>query len=336
MFPRSSVAAFMLLMALAVGPLAAPLSHGSPPADRILGGGEQPDIELSATSLLSGDVHLGGSANQSVIVSNIGTQDLNVSLAITGGSASQFFVQDPLGPFFVPPDGQVEVTLAFYPGAIGTQEASLEVQSDDPVDPLLTVSLSGNGYEANLVSLTGVPDPVSVNGSMTFTIVLDAPAGPGDVPVAITTSPTGLIAVPAEVTVPQGATQAQFQATAGPIPGTETVYALLLQLIAYDEIVIQNPTGVDHAPVRTLWLGPVVPNPVHRTSRVAFALPASARVRLRVFDLMGRIVATLAEGWFPAGRHEVPWDPAATRAGLYLVRLESLGETRTVKAAVTP
>jgi hypothetical protein len=145
-----------------------------------------------------------------------------------------------------------------------------------------------------------------------------------------------LIDVPPVVTVPQGMTQAEFQATAGPIPGTETVYALLHQLFAYDEIEIRSTVGVDIAPEGTLWLGPVVPNPVHRTSRVAFALPASAWVRLGVFDLMGRCVATLAEGHFPAGRHEVPWNPAASRAGMYLLRLDSLRETRIVKAVVMP
>jgi hypothetical protein len=138
------------------------------------------------------------------------------------------------------------------------------------------------------------------------------------------------------VTAPQGATQVQFQATAGPVLGTETVYALLRTYYAYDEIEISNNVAVDEAPENTPWLYAVSPNPVRRAARVAFALPSSGRVRLEVFDLMGRSVATLADGSFAAGRHEVPWNAATTRCGMYLLRLEALGETRTVKAIVTP
>ena len=73
-----------------------------------------------------------------------------------------------------------------------------------------------------------------------------------------------------------------------------------------------------------------------RASRIAFALPSSAHVRIGVFDLAGRSVATLADGFFPAGRNEVRWDPDMSRSGMFLIRLESQGQTRVVKAVVTP
>jgi hypothetical protein len=270
------------------------------------------------------------------MVSNAGTQqDLDVSLAITANGGQQFFLIDPLGPFSVSPGGEVEVILTFYPSSIGTHEATLEFHSDDPGNPLVTVSLSGNGYEAHVASLTGTPDPVFVNGSMTFTVILDAPAGPGDVAVSISTTPTALIDVPWEVVVPQGGTQAQFQATAGATPGTETVYAWLGSQYATDEIAVVNPVAVEGTRANRLWLGPVVPNPVRRAAQVAFTLPSEARARVGVFDLMGRKVASLADGLFPAGRHEIPWNAATTRGGVYVVRLEALGETRFVRAVVT-
>lgn len=330
MTATSRFAACLLSMTLAAGAVSVPQLHASP-----LGGGGQPNIELSATSLPFGDVHLGGSPILSVTVSNAGSAYLNVSQGITAVGGPQFFLIDPLGPFSVAPGGQVEVSLTFYPSSIGTHEGSLEFHSNDPVDPLVTVALSGNGYEANVASLTGAPDPVWINGSITFTVVLDAPAGPGDVAVSITTSPTARINVPSEVTVPQGGTQAQFQATAGAIPGLETVYAGIGSLYASDEVTIVNPVGVEDAPVSTLWLGPVAPSPVRRTAQIAFGLPSDARVRVGVFDLMGRKVATLADGIFPAGRHQVPWNAATHAGGLYVVRLESLGETRVARAVVT-
>jgi len=49
-------------------------------------------------------------------------------------------------------------------------------------------------------------------------------------------------------------------------------------------------------------------------------------VRLEVFDLLGRRVATLAQGNYPAGFHAVTWDMrdaggSAVRPGVYAYRL---------------
>jgi len=68
------------------------------------------------------------------------------------------------------------------------------------------------------------------------------------------------------------------------------------------------------------------PNPGNPIATVAFDLPAAGAVSLAVFDLRGRRVATLVDGWRAAGRHRVTWagrDAAGRRAGagVYAVRL---------------
>lgn len=50
------------------------------------------------------------------------------------------------------------------------------------------------------------------------------------------------------------------------------------------------------------------PNPVVAATRFEFELPALARAHLEIFDLGGRRVRDLADGWFPAGRSSVAWD----------------------------
>jgi len=72
-----------------------------------------------------------------------------------------------------------------------------------------------------------------------------------------------------------------------------------------------------------------LPNPVFGDGTVSFALPARAAVRITVLDLQGREVAHLADGDFPAGRHEVMWRTHSTHqaAGLYFVRLSMPGRT---------
>jgi flagellar hook assembly protein FlgD len=57
------------------------------------------------------------------------------------------------------------------------------------------------------------------------------------------------------------------------------------------------------------------PNPFSGTTDVGFAVPSSRLVTLRVFDVRGGLVRTLADGWFAAGRHDMRWDGRDARGG---------------------
>ncbi len=64
------------------------------------------------------------------------------------------------------------------------------------------------------------------------------------------------------------------------------------------------------------------PNPFNPATRIRYGLPERSRVRLAIYDLLGRIVTTLAEGVEDAGYHERVWNAAAS-SGMYLYRLEA-------------
>jgi uncharacterized Ntn-hydrolase superfamily protein len=64
------------------------------------------------------------------------------------------------------------------------------------------------------------------------------------------------------------------------------------------------------------------PNPFHSTTEIRFGLPVEEYVSLRIFDVMGRQVATLADGMFPAGLHSVRWRDPSEATGVYLYRLK--------------
>jgi hypothetical protein len=67
---------------------------------------------------------------------------------------------------------------------------------------------------------------------------------------------------------------------------------------------------------------------------VEYELPASSEVQLVVYDLLGRRVATLAQGTKKAGRHAVKLDASRLTSGVYFVRLRAAGQTRTQKIVV--
>ncbi len=64
------------------------------------------------------------------------------------------------------------------------------------------------------------------------------------------------------------------------------------------------------------------PNPFNPTTLVPFELHTPMHVRLTVYDLLGRPVATLHDGALSTGRHEITWDASGHASGLYLYRLE--------------
>lgn len=67
------------------------------------------------------------------------------------------------------------------------------------------------------------------------------------------------------------------------------------------------------------------PNPFNPETTIPFALPVRSNVKLSVYDLLGREVATLAEGSFEAGTHTVSWDASNLSSGVYFYRLDAQG-----------
>ncbi len=109
------------------------------------------------------------------------------------------------------------------------------------------------------------------------------------------------------------------------------------------------PTGVDEGgddgPATTfaaVELGPPAPNPARGGTRLWYGVPAGragARLDLAIYDLSGRRVRTLEQGFARAGRHSAQWDlrdasGAPATAGVYFARLATGPEVSTRKVVV--
>jgi hypothetical protein len=65
------------------------------------------------------------------------------------------------------------------------------------------------------------------------------------------------------------------------------------------------------------------PNPFSRETSISFALPEAAQVDLRVYDVLGRVVATLVDEERGAGTHTVTFDASSLPAGTYVYRIQA-------------
>jgi len=117
--------------------------------------------------------------------------------------------------------------------AAGATSASFTV-STNPVSTSTSVTISGS-YSGTtqsatltvtpptLTSLTLSPSSVTGGSSSTGTVTLSAPAPSGGAVVSLSSSNTGVAAVPASVTVPAGATSASFTVSTNPVATTTSV-----------------------------------------------------------------------------------------------------------------
>jgi len=92
----------------------------------------------------------------------------------------------------------------------------------------------------------------------------------------------------------------------------------------------------DAVPPLALALHGAVPNPFNPRTELRFDLPRAQQVRLEIFDVRGRRVATLVDGIEPAGARAVTWSGTddARRpvpSGVYLVRLKTEEGAKTTK-----
>ncbi len=76
------------------------------------------------------------------------------------------------------------------------------------------------------------------------------------------------------------------------------------------------------------------PNPLRDSATVRYSVPEAGSVRVAIYDLLGREVVVLAEGFATAGAHAAALDGAALGAGTYLVRVEAGGAVVTKRVAV--
>jgi hypothetical protein len=116
------------------------------------------------------------------------------------------------------------------------------------------------------------------------------------------------------------------------------------QDVRYDNLNV-SAAGVLAADIETppvgIALRPNAPNPFQSTTQVSYDLPHGQHVDLSIFDVTGRRVRQLVDGYRPAGTHSTQWDGDDDHgrklgAGVYLSRLRVGGATAVGRLALIP
>lgn len=206
-----------------------------------------------------------------------------------------------------------------------------------PYNPPIVIPAWGGSFDFNIELGNLDPDPNIFDAWIMVTLPDCTVYGPVLGPVSLTLPGNQAINRDRTQAVPEGAPAGfyTYTAYAGEYPGTiwaEDSFPFEKQLWTDGastsvgdwlncgepfEEVIEIKTPSDFA-----LLG-CYPNPFNPVTAISYRLPAVSRVNLAVYDLSGRQVATLVNGFRDAGLHEVTFDGSNLASGVYLYCLQA-------------
>lgn len=141
----------------------------------------EPDISPSTNNVNFGDVMVGETGHDVVIISNIGLTDLAITdISITSGVD---FTQTNDCPAVLLPASTCQVSVQFTPTVAGVLTDTLSVLSNDPDEPSISVTLTGNGINTLpdlVVTNISSPDPLIIGEYVTVGLTI-ANQGDADV-----------------------------------------------------------------------------------------------------------------------------------------------------------
>jgi hypothetical protein len=73
------------------------------------------------------------------------------------------------------------------------------------------------------------------------------------------------------------------------------------------------------------------PNPFNPSTRIVYAVPQTGHAALCIYNISGRLVRTLADGYIEAGEHVAVFDGHDLTSGVYFAALRTASRTMTQK-----
>lgn len=107
-------------------------------------------------------------------------------------------------------------------------------------------------------------------------------------------------------------------------------YAYGAQILPLKLLGITDITTIPQIP-STTSLGQNYPNPFNATTIIPFSVKHREKIRIRIFDLLGKEICTLVNEEHLPGSYTVNWNAANYPSGVYLCRFETNNQRETKK-----
>ncbi|MFA7359911.1 MAG: choice-of-anchor V domain-containing protein [Candidatus Kapaibacterium sp.] len=203
------------------------------------------------------------------------------------------------------------------------------------------------GCHAQGTSITGVItglDTVTAGQTYTFTLTLTTTGGSGKYGVDIAAktgtltaiSGQGLVLMSNELVQSSGITWVNpkvltFSYTAPVSAGTDTLYATvdrghtgIYNWAPNKGVIVKLATGIvnNEIPVK-FYLSQNFPNPFNPVTKINYGVANATNVSVKVFDLLGKEVATLVNEYQASGNYFTTFDATLYPTGIYYYRIQA-------------
>jgi gluconolactonase len=114
----------------------------------------------------------------------------------------------------------------------------------------------------------------------------------------------------------------------------KTLYITTFSSLYRIRLASTSTTGVSQKnPLQpqSMMLYPNYPNPFNPATQVRYSLPHGMNITLSVYDVLGRPITTLFNGFENTGLHELQWNADQYAAGIYFLRLQTDNAIQTQK-----
>jgi len=294
---------------------------------------QPPAAQFSARNVNFGSVKVGEHKDAPLQIMNTGEDTLRFD-ALTFGDP-RFSLVGTLKN--IPPQSAASETLRFSPFN-GDTTVSFVLFSGNAISSPDTVLLSGIGLSVpRVVGITAGPDTIHM-GSVLFDHMKDTFF-------TVTNTGNGILHVTSvavvgpkfalrhtQFTVPAGATFLDTVRFFADAVGSFTALIIIrsdADTSAADTLVVTAScykllsAGADPAVPRETGLSQNYPNPFNPVTSIQYHLAMPGIVSLKVFDMLGKEVATLVNGPRPAGEHSVQFNAANLPSGIYFYTLRT-------------
>jgi len=110
---------------------------------------------------------------------------------------------------------------------------------------------------------------------------------------------------------------------------TSMTYRRLPNIAGFTSIVTGVNEDAENLP-REFGLSQNYPNPFNPRTAISYQLPAVSKIKVVIYDFLGRVIAVVVNETKQPGIHQATWDASGFSSGIYFYRLtaENFVETR--------